>query len=263
MAAVPPAAQAVAGAVNRPRKRPNLPPTARSGGPTAPNIPPRRSRPLAPPSQPEPTAKNLADLQPNPRNPRKPWSPEQADAFRRSLREFGDLSGIVLNLTTKQLVGGHKRVEVFREATAPSIVKTDQPEDAQGTVAHGYVIVDDSRFAYREVRWPASKEALANLAANQWGAEWDWQAVSTILQEIGPADLTLTGFNAHELDPLLAADWTPPAPTEDVESDHHTHTLHLTTEQHGVFVQAKAKIGDDISDGRAVELLAADYLSGA
>jgi hypothetical protein len=219
-----------------------------------------------------PTAQALADtltldaLAANPANPRKPWTDDQDVAFRRSLLEFGDLSGIVRNLTTGQLVGGHKRVEAFRAATATSVTRIPQEPDAQGTVAHGYVIVDGSRFAYREVRWTPAQETLANLAANRWGAEWDWQRVAESLQAVATfdMDLALTGFNPEELQPLLAADWKKPEVTDSEDTgEQHSFSLHLTPEQHAVFSRAKAKIGGELSDGRAVELLAAEYLSGA
>lgn len=217
-----------------------------------------------------PATQALADtltldaLAPNPANPRKPWTDEQDDAFRRSLEKFGDLSGIIRNLTTGQLVGGHKRVAAFHAAASTRVVRVPQEPDAQGTVAHGYVIVDGSRFAYREVQWTPEQETLANLAANRWGAEWDWQRVSESLQAIGAMDLTLTGFNPEELEPLLAADWVKPVPADtDDSGEPHGFSLHLTPEQHAIFSQAKAKIGGELSDGRAVELLAAEYLSGA
>src|SRR5262245_21668231 len=121
------------------------------------------------------TATTLADLVPNTKNPRKPWAPEQLDAFRKSLTKFGDLGGIVRNLTTNQLIGGHKRIEAFQAGTDVKIVATPQPADPQGTVAHGYVVVDGARFAYREVQWSIEDETAANLAANRWAAEWEWQ----------------------------------------------------------------------------------------
>jgi hypothetical protein len=201
----------------------------------------------------------LEKLAPNPANPRTPWQPDQVAPFRASLRRFGDLSGIVFNRTSGQLVGGHKRIEAFREDAGAQVVSLD---------GFGYVILSDGgRFAYREVEWDSATEQAANLAANQWGAEWDWSGVSQILQALNASDPALpilTGFPAHELENLLAADWTPP-PIEEMPSQEHPHTLHLTSEQHAVFLQAKAKLadGEEVSDGRAVELLAADYLSGA
>lgn len=151
----------------------------------------------------------LADLAPNPRNPRKPWRDDaQRDAFRRSLAEFGDLSGIVFNRTTGQLVGGHKRVDEFREDAGAVLAVTEKlaKPDAAGTVAHGHVTLSaGTRFSYREVVWPAAKEAAANLAANKWGAEFDLEGVGDLLGEAreGGFDLELTGFGLAEVGSLL------------------------------------------------------------
>lgn len=213
----------------------------------------------------------VADLAENPRNPRKAWKADQIDAFKESLRRFGDLGGIVMNRTTGQLVGGHKRVEVLKAGVGAEIVKTEQAEDAQGTVAHGYVVLPDgSRFAYREVCWSPAIEAAANLAANRWSADWNWQLVSETLQELSATDLLpYTGFPQHELENLVAADWTPavtdPLATAD-DADVDGHTVHMTQEQYEVLLRAKQRIQDNtpgpITDGRVVELVCAEFLSG-
>lgn len=208
----------------------------------------------------------LAAFTPNPLNPRQPWQPDQREAFTQSLRRFGDLGGIVRNLTTGQLVGGHKRVEVFRAAPDVQIVKTDQDADGQGTVAHGYVVVEGTRFAYREVRWSPAVETAANLAANRWGAEWDWQLVAGSLHTIGDTDLlALTGFPADELTNLLAADWSPEAPGTMPTDEMHAHVVRLTEEAYALVQQAKAHlqgVGSEVNkeawtDSRVIEVACA------
>lgn len=173
----------------------------------------------------------LQSLKANAKNPRKEWSSdEKKAAFVKSLSEFGDLSGIVWNSRTKQLVGGHKRIEEFKSDDAAKIEYTNKLEtaDVSGTTAYGYVMLTSGvRFAYREVNWDKKKEMAANLAANQWAAEWDWEGVSDMLKELndGEFDLSLTGFDHSEFEPLLAAEWDPPAagdmpvntPSEDQE----------------------------------------------
>src|SRR4051812_20708974 len=115
----------------------------------------------------------LADLKPAAYNPRQGWSPEKAKSFSTSLKVYGDLCGVIRNNTSGNLVGGHKRVDEFRQAGKVVIEKKTCAKDAQGTVAYGHVLADGNRFAYREVEWPLKKEKQANLAANQWSAEWD------------------------------------------------------------------------------------------
>jgi hypothetical protein len=144
----------------------------------------------------------ISALKANPRNPRLPFSESQADAFKRSLAEYGDLSGIIENQRTGQTVGGHKRCQQFASDPKAAIVVTDMLEtaDATGTLAYGYVETGGTRFAYRLVDWPESKEKAANLAANQFGAEFDWLQVQNMLTELdGQVDLSLTGFSAEEM----------------------------------------------------------------
>lgn len=146
----------------------------------------------------------VADLLPNARNPRKPWRNEkQRKQFLQSLQTFGDLSGIVFNRTTQQLVGGHKRVAEFKNQHSElRITEKLDALDACGTAAYGQVILaDGTRFAYREVEWSKPKEAAANLAANKWSADWDMAGVSDLLAEVkdGGFELALTGFDDDEL----------------------------------------------------------------
>lgn len=218
----------------------------------------RRSRPTT--TARVATATSLADLQPNTKNPRKPWSATQLEAFRKSLLQFGDLGGIVRNLTTNQLIGGHKRIDAFKAGQDVQIVAQPQATDAQGTVAHGYVVVDGARFSYREVRWSLEQETAANLAANRWAADWDWQLVSEALQTINNDELrSITGFADHELKNLLAADWSPQAKGDLMGADNGTgdHAVHLSATQYELLTQAKARLDPTaaISDAGAVELL--------
>ncbi len=134
------------------------------------------------------------------------------------------------------------------------------------------MLVGGQEFGYREVDWEPSMEAAANLAANKWSADWDWQGVSAILQSIEDKTLIeMIGFPQHDLENLLAADWTPAA-TESMDTtsaDPQPHVVKLTPEQYEILSRAKAAMlkGEDpattMSDGRAVELACADYLSGA
>lgn len=139
----------------------------------------------------------LASRNPNKRNPRKPFTEHQAIAFKKSINEFGDLSGLVWNRRTKTLIAGHKRREEFlADNPTVEITETLDKPDAVGTTAWGYVDIRGTRFSYREVDWPKSKEAAANIAANKHSADFDVDMVSTILSELPPSfDLSITGFD--------------------------------------------------------------------
>jgi hypothetical protein len=69
-----------------------------------------------------------------------------------TLARLGDLGGIVHNLTTDEVVGGNQRMTVFQQGT-PEITLTLPEPDEQGTVAHGFIVWQGKRFAYRQVRW--------------------------------------------------------------------------------------------------------------
>jgi hypothetical protein len=157
-----------------------------------------------------PPPETAAALTPNAKNPRLPWKDDkQSDAFAKSLAEFGDLSGVVFNLATGRLVGGHKRVEAFKASGNPDITRTHElaSPDASGTVAYGFAVLESGvRFSYREVSWPESKESAALLAANKWGAEWDFDSLPDMLTDLkaDDFDMSVVGFSDHELKHLLA-----------------------------------------------------------
>lgn len=148
--------------------------------------------------------KGLADLKPRTVNPRTMTDEDRA-RLGKTLREFGDLGGVVLNTKTKQLVGGHQRVNDFRsDPDAKVVIERKLPKpDATGSTAFGYVEAHGTRYSYREVSWPKAKEAAANLAANRVHGDFDWDLVENMLTEFDPGfDLDLTGFGKMEFERL-------------------------------------------------------------
>ncbi len=137
----------------------------------------------------------LSDLKPNPQNPRK-IDDAKLKMLEKSLKEFGDLSGIIFNRTTGNLVGGHQRVKVLPADTEL------QMTDAN----HGFMIINGDRFTYREVDWDETKEKAANIAANQHGGEWNLPQLSEWILELDQKniDMDLLGFDRDELDNLMA-----------------------------------------------------------
>jgi hypothetical protein len=146
----------------------------------------------------------LAELAPNPNNPR--FATEEALVkLKKSLSEFGDISGIVYNVRSKQLVGGHQRQKVLPPKSQIVVTERYQKPDKQGTVALGYVSTEDGQMSYREVDWSAEKEVAANLRANNPAGVFDDDAVVKLLQEIeGKVDFDLTGFTGEELVELVS-----------------------------------------------------------
>ncbi len=145
----------------------------------------------------------VADLTPAPYNPRI-ITEKQLGMLKKSMLEFGDLSGIVKNIKTRHLIGGHQRVKNLD----PSWPIVSQPHtDKVGTVALGYIETPSGRWQYREVDWPEKKEAAANIAANQHGGEFDMPKLKEIILTLddGAFDMELTGFNSHEIELMMTA----------------------------------------------------------
>ena len=88
---------------------------------------------------------SLSQLSGNPKNPRR-ISEKKLELLKRALGEFGDLSGIIFNRTTKHLVGGHQRVMVLPKDAKVVITKNYDAPTRTGTVAEGFVEIDGERF---------------------------------------------------------------------------------------------------------------------
>lgn len=137
-------------------------------------------------------------------NPRK-ISDERLEDLGRSQREFGDLSGIVVNVQTGNVVGGHQRIKTLDPSWR---IRKRGMKDQVGTVALGYIDTPDrGRLSYREVDWPLEREKAANLAANKIQGEWDTTKLAPLLEglTVKPELFDLTGFAIQEANLLIAS----------------------------------------------------------
>lgn len=131
-----------------------------------------------------------------PHNPRKISNKAEAQ-LGATMAQFGDISSIVFNRTTKNLVGGNQRSKQIdlQTATIQVFKEFDKP-DAQGTVLVGAVEHEGTLFFYREVEWDEQTEKEANIIANKAGGEFDFK----VLEEYWDLDLLLkSGFKKSEL----------------------------------------------------------------
>lgn len=152
-------------------------------------------------------AKGLSDLKLDPRNPRT-IQKHDFEALKKSIKRWGDLSGIVKNLTTGVLVGGHQRIRAFNEMPNPTIEITERLDapNSVGTVARGYVIIGDEKFTYREVQWDEQNQHAANIAANRIRGEFQIDMLAELTYELSQFDPDLalaTGQTQKEIDRLL------------------------------------------------------------
>ena len=139
-------------------------------------------------------------------NPRK-WTAEQKRKLRDNLRELGDISGVVHDLNSDQIVGGNFRSEVFdiNKCEIEIVTKYDEP-NAQGTVALGFVVWEGNRYNYRQVRWTKEKCDKACITANSLGGDWD---NDILLSDWAGLPLTEWGVISHKV-----------APARDVEIEY-------------------------------------------
>jgi ParB-like nuclease domain len=110
-------------------------------------------------------------------NPRK-ISDRQKEALSASLSEFGCVEPVVVNLRTKQIVGGHQRV---LEAAKLGIKVLPVVE----------IDVDNDR------------EMAFNIALNKIKGNWDYAKLGEILAEVGESDFLVTGFDALEVSTIV------------------------------------------------------------
>lgn len=163
----------------------------------------------------------IKDLKPSPQNPRR-ISQSEIDRLEKSMDQFGDLSGLVFNRRTKQIVGGHMRRRLFDEGWPIVIERKGKPGkalDTHGTVATGYVENPETkaRWTYREVDWPIKREAAANIAANIHGGEFDPLMLRDTIEFVddGTLDLDLIG-GAEFVEESMT--WTPESQNGNTES---------------------------------------------
>lgn len=141
-------------------------------------------------------------MKPYHKNPRQ-ITRKQMDNLGQWLSELGDLSGIVHDLNTDEIIGGNQRGRVFNvnECEVELTAGPHEP-DGQGTVAHGFIVWKGNRYAYRQVRWNARQAEKANIVANKSGGSWDFDLLAN---EFDADELIEWGFEAGELG--IAPDW--------------------------------------------------------
>lgn len=154
----------------------------------------------------------VSSIKPADYNPRE-MTKEQHVILGRSLVKFGDLSGIVVNVKTGNLVGGHQRL---RHLNAEWPILKEPFKDKAGTVARGDIVTPWGPMAYREVSWDLKTEMAANVAANRISGDWNFKSLKELLSELndGEFDLTLTGFTEEELGKLIAYESSGPVENE-------------------------------------------------
>lgn len=137
------------------------------------------------------------------KNPRK-ISEAQLEQLKQNIKELGDLSGIVHDLNTDEIISGNQRSKVINinECEIEIVKKYDKPNE-QGTIAFGFVIFENQRLNYRQVRWNEKQREKACITANALGGEWDYKILDTFdnhdLVDWGLDNLIHDDLNVDEL----------------------------------------------------------------
>jgi len=121
-------------------------------------------------------------LKPARYNPRKDLKPgdKEYQKLRRSIEEFGYVEPVIFNRRTGNVVGGHQRLKVLLDL--------------------GHTEIDCV-----VVELDPEREKALNLALNKIQGEWDETKLAELMAELdaGAFDVSLTGFDAAEVDELL------------------------------------------------------------
>ncbi len=121
-------------------------------------------------------------LNPAEYNPRKDLKPgdKEYEKLKRSILEFGYVEPVIWNKRTGNVVGGHQRLKVLMD--------------------YGYTEIDCVIVDLDE-----QHEKALNIALNKIQGEWDGTKLAALVAELdaGAFDVSLTGFDAAEIDELM------------------------------------------------------------
>ena len=209
----------------------------------------------------------IADLTGAAYNPRK-ITDGAASGLAKSIESFGDISGVVYNKQTGNLVSGHQRVAQLRKLGAQMV------DDKLVITVQG----ERREFSVRVVDWTEGQEKAANVAANNphIGGTFT-EGLADILAEV-QCDLGDLAFEDLRLDELLSdagvfdaeAGDLPDLPTDD-DPAFHTMSFVISRDQKIILDDAieKAKAaggGDDPentnTNGNCISFVAAGFLNG-
>jgi ParB-like chromosome segregation protein Spo0J len=150
-----------------------------------------------------------AKLNPSAYNPRKDLKPgdKEYEKLKRSIAEFGYVEPIIWNKTTGNVVGGHQRLKVLLDL-------------GQTEIDCVIVELDDKR------------EKALNLALNKIQGDWDEAKLASLMAEFDAStfDVSLTGFDADEVDALLNKFYSKEAIQDDFDVDKEKEAIEAAGE---------------------------------
>lgn len=133
------------------------------------------------------------------KNPRR-ITPKQLEQLKANIQELGDLSGIVHDLNTDEIISGNQRSKVI-DINKCEVIITEEysTPNQQGTVAWGYVVFEGQKLNYRQVRWNERQREKANITANALGGDWDYDILEDKFDSMDLVDWGLTKLEEHKV----------------------------------------------------------------
>ena len=168
------------------------------------------------------------------------------EAIKGSLAKFGQQKPLVVG-ADGVVIAGNGTLEAAR--------------------ALGWKRIDVVRTKLRGV--DAAAYAIADNRASEL-ADWDFEPLAKVLASLRADDVNLNalGWADHELEPLLQAEWSPPAVSElpGADGTARGRPIVLTAEQRVTVDRAIAQVRGDhddekLGEGRCVELICKGFLA--
>lgn len=117
--------------------------------------------------------------------------------LRESISLLGDISGIVFDVDSGEIICGNQRSAIMNinEREIITIKELKKP-DKFGTLLYGYVEWEGQKYSFRKVRWNEEQRQLANISANLMYSSYDYFELGKNFTE---NVLKESGFDNHEL----------------------------------------------------------------
>lgn len=175
-----------------------------------------------------------------------PWSSNPRDndravaKVRQSIERFGFGAPIVARHSDRRVIAGHTRLKAAIEIGMPTV-------------------------PVRFLELTDEEAAVLALADNRLGteAEWNWEKLAGVLRSIGEGARSLTGFDPHEIAPLLSADFARPSVAAAPPLNPSPYSIELTEAERVSFETAlaanRAENGREVRAGEFVAWLASEY----
>lgn len=113
--------------------------------------------------------------------------------LKNSIKEFGVVDPIIINLKNNTIIGGHQRFEALAELDSEDEWHLLKLGDV------GWVFPDTDLKIENE-----SHEKALNIALNRISGEWDYEKLNEVLTELEDSDYdtALTGFDDEEIEEI-------------------------------------------------------------